>query len=148
MSILNYTTKVPTEKTLTEIHRMLVKAKASSVLTEYDPEGQVAALNFRITTKYGLIAFRLPANVDAIHRLVSKDAKLRPPQRTRQHASQVAWRIVRDWLAVQVALVQAGMADFEQVFLPYAQDETGTTFYEQVRDRKFQGLALMQTSAL
>jgi hypothetical protein len=37
-------------------------------------------------------------------------------------------------------MIEAGLVDFEQVFLPYAQDATGRTLYELMRERKFQPL--------
>jgi hypothetical protein len=57
----------------------------------------------------------------------------------------VAWRIVKDWLEVQLAMVQAGLVKFEQVFLPYAQDpKTGQTVYEQLKEKQFSSLALTE----
>ena len=37
-------------------------------------------------------------------------------------------------------MIEAGLVDLEQVFLPYAQDATGRTLYELMRERKFQPL--------
>jgi hypothetical protein len=43
----------------------------------------------------------------------------------------VAWRIIKDWTEAQLALVQAGVAELAEVFLPYAtHPQTGQTFYE------------------
>jgi hypothetical protein len=39
-------------------------------------------------------------------------------------------------------MIEAGLVDLQQVFLPYAQDAKGRTFYELMRERKFQPLSV------
>lgn len=142
MSILNYTTQISVEKTVTEIQRLLSSAKAQAVLTEYEPDGVLAAVSFRIATPYGMMSFRLPANVDKIFVVVQREKKLPKWNRTREQAARVAWRIIKDWLEAQLALIRAEMVTLEQVFLPYAQNNAGVTLYEALRDGHFNGLAL------
>ncbi len=52
----------------------------------------------------------------------------------------MAWRICKDWIEAQLAIVEAEMADMVEVFLPYAQTESGETVYEQLRGRGFPAL--------
>lgn len=146
MPILNYTTQIAAEKTVTEIQSMLARAKAQAVMSEYDDQGVLTALSFRIKTGAGVMNFRLPANVQKIYQVLVRQ-KVTPKLQTREQAARVAWRIVKDWLEAQLALVSAELADLEQVFLPYAQDETGATLYEVLRDRQFHGLALALPSS-
>jgi hypothetical protein len=54
----------------------------------------------------------------------------------------VAWRIVKDWTEAQLAMTECGLADTAQVFLPYAQDSTGTTIYENLKMKWFTGYLL------
>jgi hypothetical protein len=142
MSLLNYTTQISTEKTVTEIQRILAAARASAILTEYDTDGVLSALSFRVTTPFGLMSFRLPANVDKIFAVIQRDKSITPKLRTREQAARVAWRIQKDWLEAQLAIVKAEMVTLEQVFLPYAQNGAGVTVYEALRDGHFNGLAL------
>lgn len=146
MPILNYTTQISTEKTVGEIQRILAKAKASSVLTEFDPEACVRAISFRITTTFGVMSFRLPANVDAIQKILQRERIGLQRLRSREQAARVAWRIIKDWLEAQLALVAAGMADIQQVLLPYMQDDNGQTVYEALQEKHFEGLALPLSS--
>lgn len=139
MSILNYTTEVSAQKTITEISRLLVKAKASAILTEYEPDGLPSAISFRILTEFGLLTFRLPADVQKIYQVIVRDRNIRPGLRTREQAARVAWRIVKDWTEAQLAMIEAGLVDAAQVFLPYVQDATGTTLYQNLRQRRFAG---------
>lgn len=141
MPILNYTTQIAAEKTVAEIQTMLAKARAQAVMTEYDTGGVLCAINFRILTHNGLMSFKLPCDAQKIFQVLVRQS-ITPKLKTREQAARVSWRILKDWLEAQLALVSAQMADIEQVFLPYAQDETGATLYEVLRDRKFKGLAL------
>lgn len=141
MPILNYTTEIAAEKTVAQIQAMLAKAKAQAVMSEYDSEGVLVAISFRIITPSGLLTFRLPGNVQKTYQVLVRQrvpAKLQ----SRDQAARVAWRIIKDWLEAQLALVSAEMVDLEQVFLPYAQMTNGDTFYEIMKSKSFDGLAL------
>jgi len=146
MPILNYTTQIAAEKTAQEIQTMLARAKAQAVMSEYDDKGVLSSINFRIKTGAGMMTFRLPANVQKIYEVLVRQ-RIPAKLQTREQAARVAWRIIKDWLEAQLALVSAEMVDLEQVFLPYAQDETGATLYEVLKDRQFAGLALPAPAA-
>lgn len=47
MPLLNFTTKVPAAKTVTEISTILQKSKVMAFLTELDSKGEVSAISFR-----------------------------------------------------------------------------------------------------
>ena len=136
--LLNYTTSVAAEKSVAEIQAKLARAGAHQVLHEYDPEGVIAAVAFRIKTEFGDMAFRMPADIDKVHAVLKRQFP-RGKYSERQQAARVGWRIVKDWVEAQLALIETGMATIEQVFLPYWQGGTdGRTLYEVLRDRKFQ----------
>jgi len=138
--LLNYTTSIDAEKTVAEIQRKLAKAGAHQILHEYDADGVMAAVSFRIRTQVGDMAFRLPAEIDKVH-AVLKGQFTRGKFAEREQAARVGWRIVKDWTEAQLALIETGMATVEQVFLPYWQGgRDGRTLYEVMRDRKFQPL--------
>lgn len=141
MSLLNYSTGIAVEKTVSEISRSLAQAKAQAILTEYT-DGILTAISFRITCPFGMMSFRLPGNVDKIFAVITRDKRITPKLRTREQASRVAWRIVKDWIEAQLAMIRAEMVSFEQVFLPYAQNRSGVTLYESIKEGQFTGLAL------
>lgn len=72
----------------------------------------------------------------------AENRKITPRLRTMEQASRVAWRIIKDWLAAQLALIKAEMVTLEQVFLPYAQNADGATLFDVLAEGKFRGLAL------
>jgi len=114
MAILNYTTSIATAKTVSEIQSMLSKAKALAVMSEYD-DGLLIAINFRIKTALGIMTFRLPANVQKIYQVLVRSNRIERRFKSREQAERVAWRILKDWLAAQLAIVEADMVDLEQV---------------------------------
>jgi hypothetical protein len=142
MALLNYTTQIAAEKTVAEITSLLAKAKCSAILTEYQADGRIKALSFRIQTQAGVMSFLLPANVEAVYKTICRDKALPYSRRTPAQAERIAWRIIKDWVAAQLALISVGLADLEQVFLPYAQRPDGTTLYEELKNTRFEYLAL------
>lgn len=136
MPILNYTTKVPVDKTMADLQKILTKAGAMAVLTEFDTNGHHEAVSFRIMVDKSPIAYRLPADVEGVIRALKKDKEYRDDA----HARRVAWRIVKDWVEAQMAIIQAQMAELPQVFLPYAQTSNGQSFYERIKSSGFNQL--------
>jgi len=138
MAILNYTTKITTEKTAGEIQRKLADAKAQAVLCEYDNDSVMCAMSFRIMTSHGSVFFRLPANTQGVFKALQSNKKIPKKLRTKEQAARVAWRILKDWVEAQLAIVEAEMADLTEVFLPYAQNQSGKTIYEMVSGNGFE----------
>jgi len=129
MAILNYTTKITTEKTASEIQKKLADAKAQAVLCEYDDDAVMCAMSFRIMTPNGSVFFRLPANTKGVFRALQSGRNIPRKLKTKEQAARVAWRILKDWVEAQLAIVEAEMADLTEVFLPYAQNQDGQTVY-------------------
>ena len=141
MPIANYTTSIKAEKTGSEIQAMLARAGASAVLFEFDGP-DVSAISFRLVHNGALISFRLPANINNIYVVLQNDPGVPQKLRTRQQASRVAWRIIKDWLRAQLAIVEAEQAEMVEVFLPYAQNpNTGQTVYQDLEAGGFKLLA-------
>ena len=45
-------------------------------------------------------------------------------------------------LEAQLALIRAGLASLDQIFLPFAQDVSGATLYERIKEQRFATLTL------
>lgn len=142
MAILNYTTSIAVEKTAGEIQKKLSMSKATAVLSEYDDEGVMVAMSFRINSPHGVLSFRLPARIEGVYRRLVEDNVPRKLQ-CREQAARVSWRIVKDWIEAQLALVEAEQAELAEVFLPYLQDPaTGDTVYQKLSGNGFKQLTL------
>jgi hypothetical protein len=137
MPILNYTTTISAEKTASEIQVKLAKSGAQAVLCEYDENGIMCAMSFRVKTPHGMMFFRLPAHLDGVYRALCKNNKVPKRSKSREQAAKVAWRILKDWIEAQLAIIDAEMAEMAEVFLPYAQGEAGKTLYSLMVDTGF-----------
>jgi hypothetical protein len=143
MATLNYTTTIPASRTVAEMQTLLVKHGAASVATHYD-EGRAAGLSFTLRTPHGDRTFTMPVDTAAVNRLLIKqerDGLLKRQKRKGYysdpaHAERVAWRVAKDWLAAQLALIEAQMATLDQVMLPYLHVDGERTLYAVYRDRE------------
>jgi hypothetical protein len=140
-NLLNYTTEVPVSRTIAEIQEELVKARATSILTEYE-DGEVRAILFKIRIKGGQdLPFKLPARVDEAYRVMYGH---QPPHQVRRYgpawkaqAARTAWRILLTWLKGQLSLIALEMAKPEEVFLPYLVERNSKTVFENYEERQF-----------
>lgn len=70
--------------------------------------------------------FSLPANVDGVRCVMEQQGV----KAAKGQAERTAWRNVRDWIMAQMAIIEAGMVQMEEVFLPYMTDGKGRTVYQ------------------
>ena len=139
MAILNYTTTVDAFKTVSEIEYILMKHKAKSIMKDYDGE-TITGLSFLIDTGVQQIPVRLPVKIDECLEVLKKEKRENPRKQikdTRQQAERVAWRILKDWVEAQMALLDIEMVRFEEIFLPYIETNNGKTIYERLEERQF-----------
>lgn len=138
MTLLNYTTEIDPEKSIAEIQKTLAAHGANAILAEYE-NGNVSAISFRITVDGKVIGFRLPSDWRPVLKVLEqqKERLRRAGQRKHENirvnetqARRVAWRIVKDWVEAQMAIIELQMASLDQVFLPYAMTPSGRTLYE------------------
>lgn len=147
MAILNYTTKIDAVKTVGEIQEILAKHGAQSVSIDFVDRLPVA-VTFLINLNNDLIAFRLPSNHIGVYKTLCKDNKIENRYKTQEQARRVAWRIVKDWVEAQMAVIEAGLATLPEVFLPYAVvNASGQTVYESVSQSGMRFLTSSQPKA-
>lgn len=132
MPILNYTTSVNVFKTLGEIQMQLVKHGAKKIMQDYDDEGRITALSFLVDTPTGPRGIKLPANVDAVHAVLAKQRV----KCDREQAERVAWRIVKDWVEAQMAILESEMVQMDEIFLPYMVNGSGQTLFQAYRNNQ------------
>lgn len=132
MPLLNYTTKVDVYTTLGAIQGQLVKHGAKMIMQDYDDEGHIAALSFLIDTPAGARGIRLPANVDAVHAVLTRQKV----KCDREQAERVAWRIVKDWVEAQMAILESEMVQMDEIFLPYMINGQGQTLFQAYRSNQ------------
>ncbi len=119
MAILNYTTKISAYKTVGEIQSLLGKKGVKSISINYD-KGRPSAILFVLVVGQIDVGFRLPCNVEGVLKAMQNDRSIPRSNKTSEQAERTAWRIIKDWVQAQMAIVEAGQAVMEEVFMPYA----------------------------
>lgn len=141
--IKNYTSSVSVERTIAAIEQELVKIGVSHIEKSY-ANGLPTGIIFSITIPNApVLRYKIPVNSESAHDILKSIPTYRrkPKEWLRAQASRTAWRIVFNWIEIQVAMVQLQQADSLQVFLPYAYNtETGQTLYEKIRGNGYTAL--------
>lgn len=142
--LLNYTTTIAASRTINEMQAMLGRSGARRVMVEYADE-KPSALAFSLRTAHGERLYTLPCDVGAVHRVLlaqESDGVLRGMKGrvTPEQAERVAWRVLKDWLEAQLALVRTQMAAIDQVMLPYLHVDADRTLYHAWRDDEARAL--------
>lgn len=148
VNIKNYTSGISSETTIARIESKLAAAGASGVTKLYGPDKRVSALVFAIDLqgRDHPIRIRVPANVEACYQAMWKDyvtSHSHPRDdakpRFRDQAHRTAWKLVQDWVDIQVSMIVMRQAEFLEVFLPYVWDGK-QTYFEAVKGSGFKAL--------
>ena len=137
MAILNYTTTIEAYKTVSEIENILVKHKATSIMKNYNGEA-IESLSFLVDVGYNQIPIKMPAKVNECLKVLQNEKKKNSKVKaTREQAERVAWRILKDWVEAQIAVLDINMDKMAEDFLPYIVDKTGQTLFEKLEEQRF-----------
>ena len=149
MAIKNYTTEVDEGKTVGEIMGLLAGKGARAVQIDYDAQQRPQGVSFVVMVLDVPIPFKLPCDFEGVFKALGarykdRHARIRWERNpsSMAQARRVAWRIIKDWVAAQMAIIEAGQATMAQVFLPYVKinEQNGITMYdrflEQVSSQK------------
>ncbi len=129
------TTEVSASKSASEIVSVLVESGAREILTQFDDDHKLIGIRFSLEPKKGQTQiYSLPARTDSVFRILC-DQKTYGYDRDKveMQAERIAWRLLLRWVQSQLALIQVGMVQVEEVFLPYRQGNDGRTFWELVQ---------------
>lgn len=156
MFLKNYTSEVPVPTTIMRIEQTLIRCGVNGIEKEYTREGSVIAITFRIQLEEDKpMRVRLPVDVDNACDMLYKEymgsdllpdgkiiygsRKRRERDSFREQAERTAWKIIQDWVEVQMSMVQMKQADFREVFLPYFWNGK-RTFFSMVKESGFKAL--------
>lgn len=142
----NYTSTVSPAKSIAAIEQLLIKAKALGISKEY-ADGKVTAISFAIRhhADAAPVTIRLPANVTAVYKVLASQMKRHTAanyRSTQEQAERTAWRLLHEWVAVQLSLIEIQQVDLLQVFLPYVWNGQ-QTFYQAMREQRSPALGFV-----
>lgn len=136
MPIANYSTSIEALKTVGEIQGILVGHGAKSILINYGQDRTIESLSFIIGTPYGDMPIKLPVDARAVLKVLENQG-VQPRYANYPQAVRIAWRIVKDWVRAQMAILETEMVEMEQIFLPYMITKDDKTLYEAMVDHQF-----------
>lgn len=143
MALKNYTTSISIEKTIMEIESILAKFGAKNIFKMYSDSGIPIGLAFQVIINGEPLGFKLPMREEKIIEVFKKQVnkKLLPKAYWNdiEQARKTGWRILKDWIDSQVALMEIELVKIHEVFLPYLYDnKTGKTLFELMEMKKFE----------
>jgi len=140
--IKNYTTDIPVDRTITEIQKILAENGARGIALEYDGNGTIKDIFFKIILNKKELPFRLPAKAERVYQALWGEKQewehTRYGEGWRQQAQRIAWRICKTWLEAQITLINLEQANIEEVFLPYLLvGRNNESLYEVMKEKQF-----------
>lgn len=127
------TTEISAERSAAEVSTVLVQAGATSVSVRYD-NGRIIGMTWTMRVGPVELPFSMPARVEPLYKILLKrrtgfvDEGIK--SRIRAQAERVAWRQLLRWVQAQLAMIEVGMVQRAEVFMPYIQQADGSTFFE------------------
>lgn len=143
MKLKNYTSLLSPEKSIMQIEKKLVEIGALHIAKSYE-NGRPSGIMFQIQNKDGPRSFKLPANIKAITEIML--SKIKRPQpgtqgRIREQAERTGWKVLLDWVEVQITMILIGRREVTEVFLPYLYDfQKDETLYQKLISGGFKQL--------
>jgi len=146
MGLYMENTRIEAEDTIASIEKLLRSTGLLVRSQKLYEDGDVAAFYFEIQPPAGeSLAYTLPARVrpvfEYLQRQRSPKFRERGEEKDREQAVRVAWRQVLRWIQAQLAMIETGMVDVREVFLPYLVAGDGRTLYETLRQRLDAGVS-------
>jgi hypothetical protein len=125
--IKNLTSDVPVSRSIARIFDRLVQCGATNITQTIDENKKVSGITFTLEVKGNTVMFKLPANSEKVEQILIDTIKLkhhhpayeRTVQTKREQAAKTSWKILVDWVEVQLSLITLEQARPEEVFLPY-----------------------------
>lgn len=148
-TLLMETTEVAAARTAGEIIAQLVAIGASEINQSFK-DGKITGIRWALSIHGRLMFFEMPVRTRGVYQILQSR---RPPgnrasaeQADQAKAERIAWRQLLRWVQAQIAMIQTGMAQASEVFLPYLWDPaTQRTLFEWMDDRQFKALPAAET---
>ena len=146
-SVFMGTTAVSARASREQIMSLLIDRGAQNIALQY-VERKVSGLSFGLVTRLGPLAFALPLRMEPIFKLLQEERKRQKDQHATQdqeRAERIAWRQLLRWLEAQLAMVELGMSEDAEVFMPYAVQSTGRTMFQMFTEQRLLGVGKQET---
>lgn len=124
-----------TTRPIDTIQEALAIHGARAINLDYE-NGQAVTLAFVLDIGGNRHAFRMPARIQNV--LIKLYGNRRVYTETqRKQAYVTAWANIRDWVTVQLAMIDIGLVRMEEVFLPYMMIAENSTVFDVYEQQQF-----------
>jgi|WetSurMetagenome_2_1015567.scaffolds.fasta_scaffold266443_2 hypothetical protein len=131
MYIKNKSSKMKIQDIIAKITARLIQADANNIRQETSNQ-QVVGIYFTLDINGTTIQFKLPAKSEAVINAMLKDIKTKPHHakynemvdRVKEQGEVTAWKILLDWVEVQLTMIQTESVEAAEIFLPFAYNPT------------------------
>lgn len=151
MFLKNYTSDVPVPTTIMRIESILIKCGVKGIEKQYeDKTGRVLALTFTIDVGDNRpLRVNLPVREEQVLEALWQEyvdgdpltpdgqnvqcypnVKRKSRESFREQAQRTAWKLMQDWIEVQMSLILMKQADVREVFLSYILVNQKQTVFE------------------
>jgi hypothetical protein len=144
--IRNYTSSVQADRSIAQIERKLVVAGARNIAKQYDEQHRVSGLVFDLPVGEGehkkTVPVALPARVERVAEAIMATYRRGPrdKQKIYQQSERTAWKLMLDWVDVQLSLIELNQAEPAEVFMPYFVCAGKKTMYQVFSENNFKML--------
>jgi hypothetical protein len=131
-------TTVSASKSLMEIQEIVLRSGATNI-NQKASNGRILGLAFTLPGPQGDMLYDLPARIEPIYKTLRAQRSPRSISRPgveeidRDAAERIAWRQLLYWIRAQFALIETGMVEAQEVFLPYMMARNGQRLFEHVK---------------
>jgi len=148
MNLKNYTSSVPMDRSIMMIEKLLMDAGAVNINKTINPNTkEVSGIVFQIISEQKPIVFKLPSKVDQCYKMMLKNLSPKSSfresvkQNCMEQSKRTAWKLLYDWVSIQVSMIQIQQVELLEVFLPYAYDfKNEQTYFEMMKANNFKQL--------
>jgi len=141
-TLLMETTAISPVRTAGEIIAELVAIGATEINQSFT-DGKITGIRWMLNTPGGSRLFEMPIRSEGVYKILQdrrRDA-WRYKTSDLEKAERVAWRQLLRWVEAQVAMIQTGMAQSSEVFLPYLWDaKQQQTLFQWMNQERFPAL--------
>lgn len=146
-TIKNYTSQVTVNSSVQHIEDCLVKHGAKNILKTYNQNKSLSGIAFIVNVNDNDVPFKLPSRVERVEKKLMSLVK-RPRSGTKQltkaQAERTAWKLLSDWVDIQMSLIDLDQVELTEVFMPYIYDHSKQqTYFDIVKSGNYQLLQNM-----
>ena len=144
MNLKNYTSSVPVLNSISRIEHRLAQAGAPHIAKSYEGDRPTGMI-FQIPIDNIPMTFKLPAKTDNVFKYLVKQ-RSRPPKNSvinsiRAQADRTGWKILSDWIDIQISMIEVDQAESIEMFLAYTFDPVlNMTLFEKIKKNGFKQL--------